>query len=328
MAWAWRWPRRRNAARTPAPLAGRARRGSARRGASTVCRGPVKNSRDRDLAPRRDRHQLHHRVGGVERRARCPRPARRWPGCRRACRGCGSAGRRPRRRPRAARARSAPRAASRIISVWVVAAPIHRWSPRSSMPVQLRDRGEVEERRRGRALPSFASHQDVGAAGHAAAPRRRAGPGSRAPPRASAAGSSAGAAGAGGVGAAARRARGAGRVRHRVEDLRVAGAAAEVAGEAVRGSSSAPARGLAVEQGLGGQHHARDADAALHAALLDEGVLQRVQPPSSSARPSIVSTARAVGLVGQHQARVDRAGRPRAPCRRRTRPCRSLPWRR
>src|SRR6185369_11828350 len=60
------------------------------------------------------------------------------------------------------------------------------------------------------------------------------------------------------------------------EDLRVAGATAEVARQSLANGFRIR-RAVAVEEGLAGQDHARDADPALHSALLDERLLQRVQ---------------------------------------------------
>src|SRR6266550_7209740 len=63
---------------------------------------------------------------------------------------------------------------------------------------------------------------------------------------------------------------------HRLDDVLVAGAAAEVAGQG-------PAHvflgrvGIGVEQDLGGQHHARGAEPALQPVFLLEALLQRVQ---------------------------------------------------
>ncbi len=68
--------------------------------------------------------------------------------------------------------------------------------------------------------------------------------------------------------------------------------------------ASASAAGFPIEQRLGRQHHPRNADAALHAALVDEGFLQRVQP--AFVEQALDGLHRgAVGLVGHHQARVD-----------------------
>src|SRR6266853_3192601 len=65
-----------------------------------------------------------------------------------------------------------------------------------------------------------------------------------------------------------------GRPQHRLDDVLVAGAAAEVAGQR-------PAHvllggvGIVVEQRLGGHHHARSAESALQPVLLLEALLQR-----------------------------------------------------
>src|SRR5215471_4923439 len=61
---------------------------------------------------------------------------------------------------------------------------------------------------------------------------------------------------------------------HRLHDVLVTGAAAEVAGQ--RPAHFFLGRvGIGVEQGLGGQHHARGAEPALQPVFLFEALLQR-----------------------------------------------------
>src|SRR5882672_1066445 len=62
---------------------------------------------------------------------------------------------------------------------------------------------------------------------------------------------------------------------HRLHDVLVAGAPAQVAGKPPPHVFLCRV-GVAVEQGLGGQHHARRAEAALQAVLLLEPLLDRV----------------------------------------------------
>src|ERR1700733_16229864 len=64
-----------------------------------------------------------------------------------------------------------------------------------------------------------------------------------------------------------------GRPEHGFDDVLVAGAAAQVAGQRPPHVFLRRARG-AVEQGLGGQHHARRAEPALQPVLLPEPLLQ------------------------------------------------------
>ena len=75
----------------------------------------------------------------------------------------------------------------------------------------------------------------------------------------------------------ARRAHARGRQPDRVEDLRVAGAAAEVAGELLADLVVPRAR-HALEQRRGRDDEARRAEAALHRPRLDERLLDAVQP--------------------------------------------------
>ena len=107
------------------------------------------------------------------------------------------------------------------------------------------------------------------------------------------------------------------RASNRPIDRRVAGAAAQVAGEA---DLHLVERRLRAERHRR-QDHARRADAALRAAVLDERALQRM----TSAQPLDRRHARAVDLRDRHQARIDRRAVDRAPCTRRTRLRRSLP---
>src|ERR1700742_3048087 len=65
------------------------------------------------------------------------------------------------------------------------------------------------------------------------------------------------------------------------DDVLVAGAAAQVAGQ--RPAHVLLGRvGVLVEERLGGQHHARRAEAALQTVLLPEALLQRVQLAGTS----------------------------------------------
>src|SRR2546428_8898964 len=63
-----------------------------------------------------------------------------------------------------------------------------------------------------------------------------------------------------------------------LDDVLVAGAAAEVALERLPHLVLAR-RGILLEQGHGGEHHPRGAEAALQRVLLVEGLLDRVQLP-------------------------------------------------
>ena len=107
-----------------------------------------------------------------------------------------------------------------------------------------------------------------------------------------------------------------------VDDVLVAGAAAEIAGDAF--ADLALGRRRVVVQQVDGRHdHAGRAEAALQAVLLPEALLQRVQLAVLVASPSMVVTSRAVGLDREHRAGLRRCGRRRARCRRRTGWCRS-----
>src|SRR5260370_9775628 len=92
---------------------------------------------------------------------------------------------------------------------------------------------------------------------------------------------------------------------HRVHDLRVSGAAAEVALQ--RGADRhAVGTRLPVEEGERGQEHARRAKAALHGAVAHERVLERMQ--ASVALESAQGRAGAAAQPGrQHQAARRRA---------------------
>src|SRR6516162_8131703 len=95
------------------------------------------------------------------------------------------------------------------------------------------------------------------------------------------------------------------RPQHRLDDVLVAGAAAQVAGQR-------PAHvflggvGVLVEQRLGGHHHARGAEPALQAVLLLEALLQRVQLAGGGQALDGADLV-PVGLDGQHGARLHRA---------------------
>ena len=92
---------------------------------------------------------------------------------------------------------------------------------------------------------------------------------------------------------------------HRLDDVLVAGAAAQVAGQRPADVLLGGV-GVLVEQGLGGHHHARGAEPALQAVLLPEALLQRVQLAGAGQalhRADLVP----VGLDGEHGAGLDRA---------------------
>src|SRR5215472_2255547 len=95
------------------------------------------------------------------------------------------------------------------------------------------------------------------------------------------------------------------RPQHRLDDVLVAGAAAQVAGQR-------PAHvflggvGVLVEQRLGGHHHARGAEPALQAVLLLEALLQWVQLAGGGQALDGADLV-PVGLDGQHGARLHRA---------------------
>src|SRR5437667_2130517 len=99
----------------------------------------------------------------------------------------------------------------------------------------------------------------------------------------------------------------------RVDDLRVAGAAAEVAFERVPDLFTLRSR-IALEEDQRGQQHPRRAEAALHRAVAHERVLQRVEPPvalepaygddrSATHARGEQETARHRAAVEQHGAR-------------------------
>ena len=192
-------------------------------------------------------------------------------------------------------------AADAIISVWVVAAPIQRSSPRSSIPCS----SSTPVTSNSTSRPTFPSLASIRTSVPPASGRISSGRWARISIASSSVRgrSERGAdplGGRDGIASLPRRGRG---LDHRREDLRVPGAPAEVAGQPVPDRVDIGRR-LAVEQRLGREHHPRNADPALHPALVDERVLQRVHP-------AFVEQAfdgldgRAVGLVGHHQAGVD-----------------------
>ena len=91
----------------------------------------------------------------------------------------------------------------------------------------------------------------------------------------------------------------------RPDDLVVAGAAAEVAGDGVADLVLARLR-VALQQGDGGHDHPGGADAALQPPLLDEGLLHRVQLPVPG-QPLHGGHAAPLGLGGEEQAGGHRA---------------------
>ena len=81
---------------------------------------------------------------------------------------------------------------------------------------------------------------------------------------------------------------------------------------------------VGLQQARGRDHHAGDAEPALHRTLLEEGLLDPAQA-AGLAQPFHGRYATPAGLGRQYQARVDAAARRRSPCTRRTRPPRSIP---
>src|ERR1700722_5146228 len=95
------------------------------------------------------------------------------------------------------------------------------------------------------------------------------------------------------------------RIEHGADDLVVAGAAAEVAGEPVACLGLARVR-VAREQRLGGDQEAGRAEAALQRRMLEELLLQRMQVVA--VRHALDGLDRVpFGLDGEHQARADEA---------------------
>ena len=95
------------------------------------------------------------------------------------------------------------------------------------------------------------------------------------------------------------------RIQHRVDDLAIAGAAAEHAAQRVLDLVFASAADCVRSSAVAGDQHARRADAALRRAMREEGGLQRRQAcrwPS----PSTVRTARPAHLADRDQAGADR----------------------
>jgi hypothetical protein len=88
-------------------------------------------------------------------------------------------------------------------------------------------------------------------------------------------------------------------LQNRLDDFRIAGAAADVAGDGEAHLFLARARVL-VQQRLGHHDHARGAEAALGGAVPDEALLQRVLKSLDGLHFT------PVGLHAQHQARIDR----------------------
>src|SRR6185295_8736374 len=95
-----------------------------------------------------------------------------------------------------------------------------------------------------------------------------------------------------------------GRVLDRLDDVDVAGAAAEIAGNRVPDFRFARTIGLR-QQPVGGHQHAGRAEAALQSVLLAEALLQRMQL-AVALEPLDGDDRGAVGLDGQHRARLDR----------------------
>ena len=94
------------------------------------------------------------------------------------------------------------------------------------------------------------------------------------------------------------------RVLHRLDDLRVACATAEIAGECVTNFILGRIL-ILVEQRLGHHQHSRRAVAALGAAVLNERLLNRVQL-GADLQSLDGDDIGAVELAGKHQTGVDR----------------------
>ena len=91
---------------------------------------------------------------------------------------------------------------------------------------------------------------------------------------------------------------------HRVEDLLVARAAAEVAGQRLADLGVASGAGCARSRSWRGDDQPRRAEAALHRAGLEERLLDRVQLVARRPSPSTVTTSRPSACAGEHQARA------------------------
>src|SRR5262245_40069516 len=96
-----------------------------------------------------------------------------------------------------------------------------------------------------------------------------------------------------------------GGIEHGADDLIVAGAPAEVAGEPVARLGLRRAR-IAVQQGFGGDQQARRAEAALQGRVLQEFPLQRMEIMAARHALDRLDGA-AFGLDRKHQARADQA---------------------
>ena len=112
-----------------------------------------------------------------------------------------------------------------------------------------------------------------------------------------------------------------GRRAHRLDDVLVAGAAAEIGREHVEQVLVADV-GLALEHAGREHQEARRAEAALQPVMLDEGALQRMQLVALR-EPLDGADRLAVGLHREHQAGAHRLAVDDAPCRRRRRRARS-----
>ena len=107
-----------------------------------------------------------------------------------------------------------------------------------------------------------------------------------------------------GRGDAGRRSAGS-RREHRLDDLFVPGAAAQVPGKPILDLGAGRLRD-SVEQGLRRDELARDAEPALRRATVEERLLERAQP-SVDRQPLDGRHLCSVGLHAEHQARVDAA---------------------
>ena len=94
---------------------------------------------------------------------------------------------------------------------------------------------------------------------------------------------------------------------HGLDDLLVAGAAAEVAGEPLLDLGARRVRDRRRAAPCGGDQLARDAEAALRGARVEERLLERVELAAGGEALDGRDHARAVRLDREHQARVDAA---------------------
>jgi hypothetical protein len=96
-----------------------------------------------------------------------------------------------------------------------------------------------------------------------------------------------------------------GRAAHRRNDLAIAGAAAEIAGQTALDLVVCRVR-LLIQQCARRHDHAGNAKAALHRAFVNEGLLHRIKP-AGAFEPFNRDNLVPVGLAGQNQTGVHRA---------------------